>query len=107
MAGRLLPCERRGQEVVRDKQKKLNLNRSLTIEPPGFNLQSSVQIWFFRFPPFELRLCELTGVRSLGVRISDPPLSPTLIFFMQLSTNGIFCFEMHIGFFFGFVCTSD
>ena len=104
MAGRLLPCERRGQEVVRDKQKKLNLNRSLTIEPAGFNLQSSIQIWFFRFPPFELRLCELTGVRSLGVRISDPPLSPTLFFLCSrppmafLLRNAhwfIFWFRMH------------
>ena len=83
--------ERRVQEVVRVKQKKIKIQSFSN----GLNHRGSfcgVQLGFefFAESPCELRFqCSLTSDRCLGARVSDPPLSP-MIFFLRLAPRGLF-----------------
>ena len=83
--------ERRVQEVVRVKQKKIKIQSFSN----GLNHRGSfcgVQLGFefFAESPCELRSqCSLTSDRCLGARVSDPPLSP-MIFFLRLAPRGFF-----------------
>ena len=83
--------ERRVQEVVRVKQKKIKIESFSN----GLNHRGSfcgVQLGFefFAESPCELRFqCSLTSDRCLGARVSDPPLSP-MIFFLRLAPRGLF-----------------
>ena len=83
--------ERRVQEVVRVKQKKIKIQSFSN----GLNHRGSflgVRMGFGFFGGVALRASvfhSLTSDRCLGARVSDPPLSP-MIFFRRLAPRGCF-----------------